>query len=131
AVVRHHAANAHAQVSEPGTGPVEESRAGVTTLRGCDFDIRKPRRIVDGHMRILIAHAAVLPGLVAVNPMANGDDTRERFDIDVQRIARVWPFVTSDGGLGRSRSLDAEPAQDRRDRRGWTPQRAGNHPDSL
>jgi hypothetical protein len=103
AVVAHHATDAYAPRLQRCDGAPQKRRTGSAELVRQDFDIRHAAVIIDGHVHVLPANARRGPSAIAVDPVADLADASQRFDIDVEEVARAGPLVAlyRDRGHGR------------------------------
>src|SRR5687767_13003373 len=93
AVVGEYPLNLNASAPEFAHRTQPEARRGVALLVGQDFDIAKPRTVVDGNVSIFPAVAGARRMAPAGNPMPGSRETAEFLDIEVDQLARALPFV--------------------------------------
>ena len=104
---------------KPGEGTAEEARRRRAGLIRKDFDVRCATVVIDGDMRVLPANASDARPTIAMNPVPDAGDARERFDIEMHEVARMRPFVAAGRGRrGEPRQpIEPRPRQYGRDRR--------------
>jgi hypothetical protein len=99
AIVGEESPDGNPAAPKPHEGVPEKRGARAPALRPTDFDKRDPRRIVNRHVDILVADAAVLDRPVAMNAMADAANPAEGLDVQVKEVAGVRPLVAlNDGG---------------------------------
>ena len=97
AVVGQDARDADAAARKPRDGALEEGRRGRARLIGQHLDIGRATVVIDRDVRILPADASDARPPIAMNPVTDAGDARERFDIEMHQVARMRPFVAGDG----------------------------------
>ena len=105
-VVRQDASDADPAARKPRDRALEKGRRGRSRLVGQHLDIGRATVVVDRHVGILPPDASDAGPLIAMDPMTDAGDARERFDIEVHQVARMRPFVAGDG-IGRRETRQA------------------------
>jgi len=122
AIVREDPADADAASSKPLEGPPQERVTRPPTLRATDFDISQAGGIVNGHVRVFPAAAARLGmHLRAEEPMPDASNATERFDIQMEEIAGMGPFIALNqrARLEQPQPIQPDSGQHAGDRRTW------------
>jgi len=116
-VVGHDTLKLYSEALVMGGGLTQESRGGDTLLVGEDGGVGQTGVIVNGDKDKVITGAA--NGIAAITGHAEAGpmNTGKLFNIDMEQIAGMRPFVTDDGhGWEKiSPTVEAGPAQETRD----------------
>ena len=114
AVVGQHARDADAAPRKPGEGALEEGRRRGAGLIGQDLDVGGPTMVIDRDVRVLPADAFHARAAIAMNPVTDAGNARQRFDIEMHQVAGMGPFVAGDRRRRREprEPIQARPRQD-------------------
>ena len=96
AVVGQDARDADAAARKPRDRALEEGRRGGAGLIGQHLDIGGATVVIDRDVRVLPADAFDARSPIAMDPVADAGNARERFDIEMDQVAGVRPFVPDD-----------------------------------
>ncbi len=108
-----------APAGKPMDGATKKRGRGRTALIGQHFDIGDTAVIIDGHVHIFPAGSFDDRAAIAVNPVADAKNARERFDIEVHQGACRRVLVSMHGRRGghTGEPIQSHAGQDARDRR--------------
>src|ERR671913_481395 len=120
AVVTHYAVNPDAQLAKPRDRTSEKPGRAVAALAREDFDEGHAGGVIDGDMHVFPARAPMPDLPIPVNPMADAANPPERFDVQMQEIAGVGPFVAQHGRLRFGQPTEAHPSENHGNRRSGT-----------
>jgi hypothetical protein len=71
--------------------------------------------VIDGDMRVFPTEARDARASIAMNPMPDAREARERFHIEMDQVAGLRPLISGNGRRGRavSRAKRLSPARTR------------------
>src|SRR5687767_3418422 len=96
AVVGEHPFDADAAAREPADHALQKARRRAAALVGQHLDVGDATVVVDGHVGVLVARARDDLAAIAMNPMPDSENTRQRLDVEMDELPWTGSLVAND-----------------------------------